>query len=119
MIAGKVCLIALAALQLGSAASSAHMSKPTANSNCDVKATFSWQGYATAATAEIKMTDETSHFTVTESHSAKASGKLTFVVPAVANPTKTTIRAVGLLTNGSGGRLAQATSTASLDCIFG
>lgn len=111
--------MALAALQLGSAAPSAHMSKPTASTSCAVSATFSWQGYSTAAKAVIKMTDEATHFTVNEFHAAKASGKLTFVVPAVANPTKTTIRSVGQLYNGKGVRLAQATNTANLDCVFG
>jgi hypothetical protein len=119
VIAGKVCLMAVAVLQLGAAAPSAHITNPTANKTCDVKATFSWQGYSTAATAEVKVTDETTHFTVTQSHAAKASGKLTIDVPAVANATKTTMQAVGLLSNGKGGRLAQATSSAKLDCIFG
>jgi len=119
VIAGKVCLTALAALQLGTAAPSAHMSKPTANTSCDVTATFSWQGYSTAAKAVIKMTDEATHFTVNESHAAKASGKLTFVVPAIANPTKTTLQSVGQLYNGKGARIAQATNTANLGCIFG
>jgi hypothetical protein len=111
--------MALAALQIGTAAPSAHMSKPTANKTCDVKATFSWQGYSTAAKAVIMITDEATHFTVKESGAAKASGKLTIVVPAVANPTKTTIQSVGRLYNGHGVRLAQATNTANLDCIFG
>jgi hypothetical protein len=119
VIVGKVCLLALAALQLGTASPSAHMSKPTANTSCDVTATFSWQGYSTAAKEVIKMTDEATHFAVNESHAAKASGKLTFVVPAVANPTKTTIESVGQLYNGKGARLAKATNSASLDCIFG
>jgi hypothetical protein len=111
--------MALATVQLGVAAPSVHMGKPTANKSCDVKATFSWQGYPAAATAAIKVTDEATHFTVNESHAAKASGKLTIVIPAVANPTKTTIQAVGKLSNGKGVRLAQATNTAKLDCIFG
>jgi hypothetical protein len=119
VIGGKVVLMGLAALQVGTAAPSAHMSKPTANKTCDVKATFSWQGYSTAATAVIMVTDEATHFTVKESGAAHASGKLTIVVPAVSNPTTTTIKAVGRLNNGKGVRLAQATNTAKLDCIFG
>jgi hypothetical protein len=119
VIAGKVVLMGLAVFQIGTATPSAHISKPTANTTCDVKVTFSWQGYSAAAKAEIKVTDKTTHFTVTQSHVAKASGKLTFVVPAVANATKTTIQALGLLSNGTGGQIAQATSSAKLDCIFG
>jgi hypothetical protein len=119
VIGGKVFLMALASLQVGTATPSAHMSKPTANATCDVKATFSWQGYSTAARAVIMITDEATHFTVKESGAATASGKLTIVVPAVANPTTTTIKSVGHLYNGTGVRLAQATNTAKLDCIFG
>jgi hypothetical protein len=119
VIAGKVALTAIAALQLGTATPSAHMSKPTANSSCDVKATFSWQAYSTASKAVVKVTDETTHFTASTSHSASATGKLSFTAPAVTNSTKNTFKFVGHLYNKGGTQLAQASNSGSFDCIFG
>jgi hypothetical protein len=119
MIVGKVALMVIAGLQIGTAGASAHMSKPTANSSCDVTAVFSWQGYSTASKAVVKMTDETTHFTVSESHAATPSGKLSFTAPAVSNSTKTTFRFVGHLDNSKGVQLAQASNSGSFDCIIG
>jgi hypothetical protein len=119
VIVGKVALMVIAGLQIGTAAPSAHMSKPTVNGSCDVTAVFSWQGYPTASKAVVKMTDETTHFTVDESHAAKPSGKLGFTAPAVSNSTKTTFKFVGSLKNSKGVQLAQASNSGSFDCIIG
>lgn len=110
--------MAIAALQLGAAPASAHISKPTANAACDITAIFTWHGYSTATLAKVTMIDEQSHFKVVATQTATASGTLTAVVPAEPGA-KQTIKVVGDLYNGTGGKLTQAGSSAKLSCIFG
>lgn len=110
--------MALTALQVGTAAPSAHITKPTANAKCQVTVIFSWQGFPTATQASITVTD-VGHGGVGEAQTAHASGKLTLVIPAVSSTTATTMNAVGKVANVKGKTLAVARSTAKLDCIFG
>jgi hypothetical protein len=117
-VIGKVALMALTALQVGTAAPTAHITKPTANAKCQVTVVLTWQGAAGATQASITATD-VGHGGVGEASTARASGKLTLVIPAVANPTQTTMNAVGKVSNAKGKTLAVARSTAKLDCIFG
>jgi hypothetical protein len=117
-VIGKVALMALTAVQLGTAAPTAHITKPTANAKCQVTVVLTWQDVATATQASITVTD-VGHGGVGEASSAHASGKLTLVIPAVSNPTKTTMNAVGKVSNSKGKTLAIARSTAKLDCVFG
>lgn len=106
------------ALQVGTAAPTAHITKPTANARCQVTVVLTWQNVATATQASITVTD-VGHGGVGEAASAHGSGKLTLVIPAVSNPTTTTMNAVGKVSNAKGKTLAVARSTAKLDCIFG
>jgi hypothetical protein len=117
-VIGKVALMALTALQVGTAAPTAHITKPTANAKCQVTVVLTWQGATGATQASISVTD-VGHGGVGEASTAHASGKLTLVIPAVANPTQTTMNAVGKVSNAKGKTLAVARSTAKLDCIFG
>jgi hypothetical protein len=117
-VIGKVALMALTALQVGTATPSAHITKPSANARCQVTVIFSWQAVSGATQASITVTD-VGHGGAGEAQTAHASGKLTMVIPAVSNPTKTTMNAVGKVSNAKGKTLAMARSTAKLDCVFG
>jgi hypothetical protein len=111
-------MMALTALQVGTASPSAHIMKPTANAKCQVTVIFTWEGATTATQASITVTD-VGHGGAGEAQTAHASGKLTMIIPAVSNPTTTTMNAVGKVSNAKGKTLAMARSSAKLDCIFG
>ena len=49
--------MALTALQVGTAAPTAHITKPTANAECQVTVIFTWHGATTATQASITVTD--------------------------------------------------------------
>ncbi|HEY6469762.1 MAG TPA: hypothetical protein VI434_08330 [Candidatus Dormibacteraeota bacterium] len=79
---------------------------------------FTWHGATTATQASITATD-VGHGGVGEAETAHASGRMTIVIPAVSSQTKTTMNAVGKVSNAKGKTLAVARSTAKLDCVFG
>ena len=110
--------MALTALQVGTAAPTAHISKPTANAKCQVTVVFTWQGATSATQASITVTD-VGHGGAGEAETAHASGRLTMVIPAVSDSTSRTMNAVGKVSNAKGKTLAVARSTAKLDCVFG